>query len=111
MGVPDRNVRKEGRFNTISTIQNMISSQRRVAEKTGSMFWDTFKAMGGENSMSEFVARGWGAKDYTHINYRGGRYIARAFVNALLWEKQNRYNTVVKADSVEVDSSHNVVAR
>ena len=62
-----------------------------------------------ENSMSEFVARGWGAKDYAHINYSGGKYIAKAFVNALLWEKQNRYQTDVKKDSVEVDSSQNVV--
>ena len=109
MGVPDRNVRKEGKFSSISSIQSMITSQRQVAEKTGSMFWDTFRAMGGENSMSEFVARGWGAKDYAHINYSGGKYIAKAFVNALLWEKQNRYQTDVKKDSVEVDSSQNVV--
>ena len=103
MGVPDRNVRKDGKFVTMSTIQSMISAQRRVAQDTETLFWNTFQAMGGENSMSEFVARGWGAKDYTHINYRGGRYIAKAFINALLWEKQSKY-TSVQSDSVRVDT-------
>ncbi len=104
MGVPDRNVLKEGVFVTMSTMQTMIAAQRQIAKNTETLFWNTFQAMGGENSMSEFVDRGWGAKDYTHINYRGGRYIADAFVKALLWGKQNKYSEIqCKVDTTSIN--------
>jgi hypothetical protein len=34
--------------------------------------------------MTAFVENGWAGKDYTHINYAGGREIARQLYYALL---------------------------
>ena len=34
--------------------------------------------------MKEFVANGWAGKDYTHINYAGGKRIATSLYHALL---------------------------
>jgi membrane peptidoglycan carboxypeptidase len=39
--------------------------------------------------MTTFVNDGWAGKDYTHINYAGGREIARALYFALLQGAQN----------------------
>ena len=33
--------------------------------------------------MEQFVTNGWAGKDYTHINFAGGRQVALALANAL----------------------------
>ena len=33
--------------------------------------------------MEQFVANGWAGKDYTHINYAGGRRVAWSLVDAI----------------------------
>jgi hypothetical protein len=47
--------------------------------------------MGG---MTRFVENGWAGKDYTHINYAGGREIARQLYYGLLQGAQNRSRTL-----------------
>ena len=39
--------------------------------------------MRAQGGMERFVQNGWAGKDFTHINYEGGRRIARALVDAL----------------------------
>ena len=88
MGVGDRSTLRDGQFVTMPAVGGMIRAQREAAQKTGVAFWDTFQAMGGEGSMVSFVERKWAAKDYTHIGYAGGRYIARELVRALLSDRE-----------------------
>lgn len=90
MGVGDRSKRGTNGFETMPEIYEMIDAQRKVARETQSVFWDTFTAMGGENSMRSYVEHKpvWANKDYTHITHAGGRPIAGKFVEALLY----RYN-------------------
>ncbi len=83
MGVGDRSTRREGEMVTMPGIPEMIEAQRNAARRCGVAFWDTFRAMGGEGSMPGFVDRGWAAKDYTHIGFAGGRYLARRLAAAL----------------------------
>jgi hypothetical protein len=47
-------------------------------------FWNTYEAMQRLGGMTAFVENGWAGKDYTHINYAGGREIARQLYYALL---------------------------
>ena len=70
----------------------MRKAQRLVAKKTGVAFWDLLEAMGGENSMPKFVNAkpSMAAKDYTHLNFKGGKVLAIKLANALLYE-QERY--------------------
>ncbi|MDD3108222.1 MAG: hypothetical protein PHV49_03315 [Alistipes sp.] len=84
MGVCDRSMQRDGEFVTMPSVQGMIAAQRYAAEQTGVAFWNTFLAMGGSNSMASFVAKHWAAKDYTHIGYAGGKYIASKLVKSLL---------------------------
>lgn len=84
MGVGDRAVQRDGRMVTQEGVAAMLREQRAAAEECGVAFWNTFEAMGGHGSMVSFVERGWAAKDYTHLSYGGGRYIAGRFVQSLL---------------------------
>lgn len=88
LGVSDRSHQEEGEFETMPAVLAMLHTQRQIARKAGIPFWNTFGAMGGENSMVRFVENNWASKDYTHLSFRGGREIATALINALLLEKQ-----------------------
>jgi lysophospholipase L1-like esterase len=90
VSVSDRSRNQNGTFKTIPGILAMRQAQRLVAEKTGVAFWDLFAAMGGENSMPKFVNAkpAMAAKDYTHLNFKGGRFVAKKLSDALLYEKE-----------------------
>lgn len=92
-GVGDRNFKNDdGEMVTKIGVTNLVEAQRRVAQETGVAFWNTYLAMGGRNSMGTFVNQtpALANKDYTHINYHGGRKIGLAFGEALM-DAQNRY--------------------
>lgn len=88
LGVSDRSRQVDGEFETMPAVLALIHAQRSAAKKAGVTFWNTFGAMGGENSMVGFVERNWASKDYTHMSFRGGREIANALLNALMLEKK-----------------------
>ena len=84
MGVGDRGTQQDGEFVTMEAVGAMIAVQKAVAKECGVAFWNTFEAMGGAGSIAGFVEKQWAAKDYMHMSYGGGRYIATRFVQALL---------------------------
>ena len=88
LGVSDRSHQEEGEFETMPAVLALLHTQRQIARKTGIPFWNTFGAMGGENSMVRYVENNWASKDYTHLSFRGGREIATVLFNALLLEKE-----------------------
>ena len=83
MGVSDRAIKNENGVETMDAIPYMIDCQRTAARNQGAAFWSTFDAMQAEGGMTEFVAKGWAGKDYTHINYGGGRRVAWALFDAI----------------------------
>ena len=92
-GIGDRNFKSgDGRMVTMPGIVSMVETQREIARESGVAFWDTFRAMGGRNSMARFVHHSppLANKDYTHINYAGGKKLADAFA-ASLRDALNRY--------------------
>ncbi len=84
MSVGDRSTQQSGEYVTMPAVKAMISAQKKAAEQSGVAFWNTFEAMGGEKSMVKFVENKWASKDYTHIGYPGGKYIATQFVRSLI---------------------------
>ncbi len=84
MSVGDRSTMQNGEAVTMPAVKAMLAAQEGAARDCGVAFWNTYEAMGGENSMPGFVARKWAAKDYTHIGYPGGRYIAGRFADAVV---------------------------
>ncbi len=83
LGVSERGVKGERGFEPMDALPYMIEAQRSAARNAGAAFWDTSAAMRAEGGMARFVSEGWAGKDYTHINYAGGRRVARALCDAL----------------------------
>lgn len=87
LGVGDRNFRlDDGSMGTRVGVVNLVEAQRQIARQTQTAFWNTYMAMGGRNSMSAFVAHDppLANKDYSHINYAGGRRIGLSLAEALV---------------------------
>jgi lysophospholipase L1-like esterase len=87
MSVSDRSSNSTGQFETMNAIPAMRNAQRMIAQQTKIAFWDLFEAMGGENSMVRFVTSkpALAAKDYTHLNFKGGKILAGSLVKSLLY--------------------------
>lgn len=88
LSVSDRSSNFNGEYKTAASIPALRNTQRYIAQQTGVVFWDMFEAMGGKNSMVKFVngTPVLAAKDYTHLNFKGGRKIAGSLVQSLLYE-------------------------
>ncbi len=88
LSVSDRSSNVNGRYRTEKTIPTLRDTQRRIAQKTGIVFWDLYEAMGGENSMVKFVRAtpALAAKDYTHLTFKGGKKLAGELVGSILFE-------------------------
>ncbi len=91
LGVSDRWIKDEeqGTYVPIGSVDAMTEYQRAAAEECGVAFWNTSEAMAALGGMPAFVANGWAAGDYTHINFAGGKRIAQALANALHNEVYN----------------------
>lgn len=91
VSVGDRDYRtEEGELKTMPGIKNLIRYQQRLAADSGVAFWNLYQAMGGEGSMATLVEATppMANLDYTHINFRGGKYLAGLLYEALVYGKE-----------------------
>ncbi len=88
LSVSDRSSNVNGTYKTIRSIPTLRNTQRNIAKRTKIAFWDLYQAMGGENSMVEFVKANpaLAAKDYTHLTFKGGKRLAGELVGSLMHE-------------------------
>lgn len=94
VSVGDREERTDGgRFRTMRGVKNLIRYQQAIAADCGIAYWNLYEAMGGEDSIVKMVnARPSEANlDYTHINFRGGKKLAKIFFESLQYGKE-RYD-------------------
>ena len=98
MSVSDRSSNSRGKFATMNAIPAMRNAQRMIAQETKIAFWDMYQAMGGENSMVEFVTSkpALAAKDYTHLNFKGGKKLAGSLVKSLLFSYERHQKKHVR---------------
>lgn len=85
VGVSDRWVKnaETNAYEPIGSVDALTSYQRAAADSCKVVFWNTSRVMKGLGGMPAFVSNGWVAKDYTHINYAGGKRIANALTEAI----------------------------
>lgn len=97
MSVSDRSIKVGGHYKTMESVPIMVQAQREIARRSQIAFYNLFEAMGGENSMVAFVENNppLANKDYTHLNFQGGRRVAGIFVKSLINEYQ-KYNDNIK---------------
>ena len=81
--VPDRVQRGAGGFHTLGGIKRLIGFQRILASECGVAFLNVHEIMGGNESMKTFVEKGLAAKDYTHMNFKGGKVIAEGIFKSI----------------------------
>ena len=105
MSVSDRSTKVGGEYQTMESVPLMVEAQREIARRSQIAFYNLFEAMGGENSMIAFVENvpPLANKDYTHLNFQGGRRVAGIFVKSLIREYQ-KYNDKIKKNT-SADSS------
>ncbi len=86
MSLIDHGARVQNSVRTRSIVPRLVAAQRRVAEANGCAFFDTFHAMGGENSIARwFQARPQlAAPDFSHPTAAGQAVIATLVYRALM---------------------------
>lgn len=84
MSVQDKSKKNGSRFVTDPSVTKLVETQRRIAQKNGVAFWNLFQAMGGNDSMNDWVEKGLAEKDYSHMKLTGAKKIADLLTEALL---------------------------
>ncbi len=69
---------------TDERVIKLVDSQRKIANKTGIAFFDLFKAMGGKNSMIDWVQKGLAAKGEVHLKTEGYKKLSDLIFNGLM---------------------------
>ena len=91
LSVSDRSKRQQGQYVTMPVIPLLIQAQEKIAFENKLLFWNLFDAMGGENSMAAFANSipALANKDYTHLNFAGGRKVGLSFARSFVYEVEN----------------------
>lgn len=86
ISVHDKAKKEGNRFVTDPEILRLLKTQQNVAKESKVAFWNLFEAMGGNNSMDEWVSANppMAFKDYVHFNDQGARKVADMLTDALL---------------------------
>lgn len=91
LSIGDRDYKTEtGELRTMPGVKNLIRYQESIAAESGIAFWNMFDAMGGEGSIATMVhdKPSKANYDYTHINFRGGKYLAGLLYETLIYGKE-----------------------
>lgn len=98
VGVSDMSLRTDSGLVSYPNIEAIRDAQRRAAFRANCAFWDTYKAMGGKNSMPVWVEKGLASKDYTHFTIAGAKTIANLLFNAI-YNDYKKYLSRKKAEN------------
>jgi hypothetical protein len=84
--VNDKTIKQGNRFITNPDVPMLLSTQKKIVEKSKVAFWNLWEAMGGNNSMNEWVnsAPPLALKDFSHFTPVGGERVAELFLKSLL---------------------------
>jgi len=85
----DKGARYGGEWQTEKGVLPLLQTQYEMARADGIDFFNLYNAMGGKNSMINWVDQSLANKDYTHVNWKGGKKIADILFNAITNEFKN----------------------
>jgi len=86
VGMGDRPVKRGSKLITDPNLSKMIQCQKNIVKATGITFWDRYEAMGGENSMLDWVEANLASRDYGHFNDLGSKKMANMVADLLINE-------------------------
>ncbi|HEX5100709.1 MAG TPA: GDSL-type esterase/lipase family protein, partial [Polyangiaceae bacterium] len=84
IGAMDRATKRDDAIVSVHYIPTLVEEQRRAALEMGCAFYDTYRAMGGQGSMPNWVKRGLGQADLTHPTGVGADRLGNWIYGALL---------------------------
>ncbi len=92
VGVGDRGEKKAGGIVTMGGIKALGRTQQQLAFRTGCAFWNLYQGMGGPGSIVKMAEAkpALANKDYTHINSKGGEFVAKRLFDALMHGYEER---------------------
>jgi D-alanyl-lipoteichoic acid acyltransferase DltB (MBOAT superfamily) len=108
LGITDMAHRVDGDFQSYENIPSIRDAQKKAAERAGVLFWDSWEAMGGMNSIIEWSRKDppLASDDYTHLTYAGGDTLADLLLRDILYVQmrpdKGLAETAIKADTVPV---------
>ena len=83
IGPTDMTTTVNGTLQTYPLLPYLIETLRDMCNNNNIAYWNTFNAMGGENSMEHWVDQKLAASDYTHFSLSGTRIISELFFLSL----------------------------
>lgn len=83
LGVGDRAIKQGTSYVSMPTLPALVKAQREAARVTGSLFYDTRAAMGGDGAAVDWHTRKLVNSDYVHLNHRGGKELADIILKSL----------------------------
>jgi len=88
LGISDLSRKVDDAYESYPNIMAIRDAQKNAAFRAGCGFWDTFEAMGGENSMPGWVFADppLARSDFVHFSNLGSKVIGEMFHNALMEE-------------------------
>lgn len=86
VGPADMAKNVDGELKTYPVIETLIKELKKVCVENNAAYFDMYRAMGGKNSMVQWVNKGWAATDYIHFNRRGSEKMAEIMYKYLMLE-------------------------
>lgn len=102
LGITDMAHRVDGEFRSYENIPLIRDAQKKAAERAGVLFWDSWQAMGGMNSIIDWSRKDppLAADDYTHLTYAGGDTLADLLLGDILYGQMPLYADPAPAESM-----------
>lgn len=90
VSVSDRDQRgSDGQLHTMKGVTELRDYQRKLAADEHVAFWNLYDAMGGDGAMARMKENKQANLDYTHINFAGGKHVAKILFDVLMNGKEN----------------------
>lgn len=86
VGVNDKGFKQGSRITTDPNVLTLLAVQQAITKKTDIAFWNLFEAMGGKESMENWVKANppLASIDYTHFNDQGAHLVSQMLSDALI---------------------------
>lgn len=76
----------DGQLQTYPVMETLIKELKNVCAENNVAYFDMYRAMGGRNSMIQWVNKGWSSTDYIHFNRRGAEKMAEIMYKYIMLE-------------------------
>lgn len=98
IGLADMSLKEKDQYVSYPNVLVIRDALKKAAFKANCAFWDTYEAMGGENSMPSWVFSDppLAEKDFIHFTVKGSRIIAQMFYKALMLEYNDYFSKNIR---------------